>query len=64
MGLLKYRRTWWNLVLNYLIFDEAHYGKYSSSPGIKALSQDFILTSQNKEIRFVPVSGTLITSGF
>jgi hypothetical protein len=64
MGSSKRRRTWWNLVLNYLIFDEAHYGKYSSSPGIKALSQDFILTPQNEEIRFVPVSGTLVTSGF
>jgi hypothetical protein len=63
MGPVKCQRTWWDLVLNYLIFDEAHYGKYSSSPGIKAMSHDFILTPQNEEIRIIPVSGTLVTGG-
>ena len=59
----KFLRTWWDLVLNYLIFDEAHYGKYNSSPGIQAFSYPFILIPQNEEICLIPVSGTLITSG-
>ncbi|KAN0117081.1 hypothetical protein V8E51_003058, partial [Hyaloscypha variabilis] len=61
--LVRKNGYWWSLVLSYLFFDEAHLGKTDKSPGIKAFDHSFVTDNQNRLIRLVLVSGTLVTGG-
>jgi hypothetical protein len=61
--LMKYTRSWRDLVYSYLVFDEADSSRCNTPPGNQPFSHLFILTRQNEDIRLVPVSGTLVTSG-